>query len=375
MTLHKYWITCLILLFAAVTQPAPNIEEVDASVSYHSSTVDAEVLHRLPVNRDLSGIIRLGPRENYNTNVQPGKRITSTSQFVDPDGELSILVRTDNSQPAIELCDLMNLEAICVEKGNSPLSASPGAKYGGNAIGGVVNFVTKSGSMEFSLSRQFNPNTGEFKSRRFANYYAPEKDFPIGAISSAGVSGDGSASFQVLNFPGNSFFFFRHNNNKFRPTGQFTKIALGNVGFISSGTLSNRIDNPNGPDYRFFAYRQYDGAAPQNLRSQVKLQVLNDDTFQFIGPAENFTPRIASRYPIEEQSQSVAIDPGGSFLAYTRYKSNVDLNLVYVRGISETGNPQRQKLITPAVTMRNTLFGANSLDAIRVPPDVFIEQE
>jgi hypothetical protein len=374
-SIARFLIPVFVLLIVSGSQTASNIEVVDTSVSYHTSTITTEQLERIPVTRNVSGALTLAPAEAYTTNLSSDKRITATSQFIDG-VEIQVLIRSDNSQPNLEICDLLDTDAICVLKGPIPLSLSPSMQYGGRSTGGVVTVITKSGGTEFTQGRAFNPNASNFKKGKFAFYYEPEKDFPQGAISSAGVSGDGSASFQILNFPGNSYFFFRANNSKFRPIGQFTKNPLGNAGFISSGTLSNRIEDPNnGTDYRFFGYRQYFNVGTQNMKSQVKLQVLNAETFERIGAPFNFTPLLTSRYPIEEQSQSVEIEPGGAFLAFTRYHAASDRNLGYVRGISPTGVPQKQKLFTPVSRMRGTVFGVNALDVIRVTPDFSPEPE
>ncbi len=366
--LTRLLITLLLLFIGTISQPAPNSEIVDTSMTYHSSTLTAQQLERLPVGRNLSGLLTLGPGQIYPTNLPADKNITVTGQFVDQN-EIQVLIRTDNSQSNLQVCDLMDIDAICVVKGSIPLSLSPSVQYGGNANAGVVTVITKSGATEFSQGRAFNPNASNFKSSKFPLYYAPEKDFPLGVISSSGISADGSASFQIINFPGDSYFFFRPNSSTFRPTGQFTKIPLGNVGFVSSGTLSNRIDNPNGgDDYRFFGYRQYFNVGTQDMKSQVKLQVLNADNFDRISLPINYTPVLRSRYPAEEQSQSVEIEPGGAFLAFTKYHAASDRNLGYIRGISPTGAPQKQKLFTPIARMRTTEFGINALDIIRVTP-------
>ena len=372
----RFLIPLLVLITVSVSQPAPNTEVVETSVSYHTSNITSQQLERLPVGRNLSGLLTLAPGQVYDTSLPANENITGTSQFIDG-AELQVLIRTDqNSQSNLKVCDLTDVNAICVQKFSTPSSLIPGMQYGGRSTSGVVALISKSGSTEFSQGRTFNPNASNFKKGKFSFYYDPEKNFPAGAISSTGISGDGTASFQIINFPSNSYFFFRRNNNKFRPTGLFTKIALGDVGFISSGTLSNRIDNPNGsPDYRFFGYRQYFNVGTQNMKSQVKLQVLNADTFQLIGHPLNFTPSLKSRYPVEEQAQSVEIEPGGSFLAFTKYHAASDRNLGYVRGISPTGAPQKQKLFTPISRMRDTQFGVNALDIIRVTPDISPEPE
>jgi hypothetical protein len=371
-SLIRFLIPLFFLLFTVtISQTAPDAEVVDTSVAYHSRNISTEQIERLPVGRNLAGLITLAPSQVYSTDVPGTERITGTSQFID-NSELQVLIRTDqNSQSNLKVCDLFDLDAICVQKISAPASLAPGLQYGGRANSGVVSIITRSGSTEFSQGRAFNPNKSNFKKGKFSFYYAPEKDFPVGAISSTGISGDGSASFQIINFPGDSYFFFRNNNSKFRPTGLFTKIPLGNVGFVSSGTLSNRIDNlSGGPDLRFFGYRQYFNVGFPDMKSQVKLQVLNADTFDRIGGPVNYTPALRSRYPIEEQSQSVEIEPGGAFLAFTKYHAASDRNLGYVRGISPTGAPQKQKLFTPIARMRTTEFGINALDIIRVTPDV-----
>jgi hypothetical protein len=372
--LIRFLIPAFFLLFAVtISQTAPEAEVVETSVTYLTSNINSQQIERLPISRNLAGVLTLAPAQVYPTDVPAGERITGTSQFIDG-LELQVLVRTDtNAQSNLKVCDLFNIDAICVQKISAPASLAPGVQYGGRANSGVVSIVTRSGATEFSQGRAFNPATSNFKKGKFSFYYAPEKDFPVGAISSTGISGDGSASFQIINFPGDSYFFFRNNNAKFRPTGLFTKIPLGNVGFVSSGTLSNRIDNLSGPDVRYFGYRQYFNVGSPDMKSQAKLQVLNADTWERIGAPFNYSPILKSRYPIEEQAQSVEIDPGGAFLTFTKYHAASDRNLGYVRGISPTGAPQKQKLFTPIARMRNTDFGIHALDVIRITPDVFPE--
>ena len=377
MTIARFLVLIFVLCAVTITQSTPNAEVVDTSITYHTSTLTSEQIQRIPGRRTLEGIIQLAPTEVYPTNIASGSRITSTAQYIDGN-EIQVLVRTDsNAQSSLQVCDFLDVNAICVQKMNVPGSIAFGAQYGGNSTAGVIALVVKSGgAAEFSQGIGFNPNTNNFKKSKFPLYYAPEKDFPLGVISSTGISADATASFQLVNFPRDSYMFFRDHNAKLKPAGQFTKISLGNVGFISSGTLSNRIDNLNGgPDFRFFGYRQYFNVGTNNLKSQVKLQVLNADTFQFIGNPFNYTPSIRSGFPIEEQSQSVRIEPGGAFMVYTKFNAAANLNLGYIRGISPTGAPQKQKLFTPVGRMRETLFGINSLDVIPVTPDISPEPD
>ena len=369
--------TLLIPLFllctVTISQTSQNVEVVDTSVTGVSSVLGNDVLSRIPVSRNASGLLQIAPGQAYPTNIPSNSSITGTAQFIDG-VELQVLARVDGPTSTLQFCDLKEIEVLCAPKGNNPLGLSPGLQYGGNANNGVVNFITRSGNTEFSQGRAVNPNASRFKSAKFPFYTPPEKDFPLGVISSAGVSGDASASFQIINFPGDSYFFFRENNSQLRPTGPFIKYPLGNVGFISSGTLSNRIDNlSGGPDYRFFGYRQYFNVGTPNVKSQVKLQVYNADTWAKIGNPFNYTPQIKSRYFNEEQSQSVEIDPGGAFLAYTKYHGASDRNLGYIRGISPMGSPQKQKLFTPINLMRDTDSGIYALDVIRVTTDVVPE--
>ena len=62
-------------------------------------------------------------------------------------------------------------------------------------------------------------------------------------------------------------------------------------------------------------------------------------------------------------------------MVYTKFNAAANLNLGYIRGISPTGAPQKQKLFTPVGRMRETLFGINSLDVIPVTPDISPEPD
>jgi len=342
---------------------------VDTQVSAISTTVSEQQINQIPVNTNSAGsLIKLAP--NISTLPVPsGNVITNAAPYLSDDGDVDFLLRTQaGTLPKFFYCEGTN---DC-----SPLnigglaSLGPSLSYGATGNTGIVNLIAKSGSSVYSQGNAFDPANNRFLGPRFPMFSVPEKLFPAGVLSSVGVSADASASFEVANFnvptAPQGYFLFRTNNTSGRPAGPIVRFTMPPERVFSSATLSGPIVNSSG-DRRYFAYREFQNFGQPNATSQVKIQVLDANTFQFIGTPKVFTPVVRSVYPQQEVPQSVVIEQGALYLAYTQYNPTCNKNLINIRAINPDGSPKGgPKLLTTCGQAGPTLYGYEALSSIRL---------
>lgn len=305
------------------------------------------VVIKLPTIRDANGAFTFAPPVIIDPDFGPNENIVATGAYSGiPDGKDYIAIEVQATvnnllQRYIKKCDGDGTD--CKKLNGTNLSTNSGISQGDAGAKDLFDLVSKSTNEEFSQGVTFDHGTGTIKSPKFAFFSAPEQKFPIGTIASAGLSPDGSASFQMLNFPTSSFLLFRNNDATGHPTGPIFKSQLPSNFYFTSGTLSDPIPPPP-PDragaaaapFRLFAWRQVSyNVSP--FVSQVKMQKFDAKTFQPIGAAIVVTPRLKSPFSVEERAQSVVLERHGAFLAYTTYNSGCNANLPAVRALSSDG--------------------------------------
>lgn len=362
-------VSFIFLIFAAIVYSAPEIvvPAIETRTTAVSRTISQEQLLELPLTRNASNLLTLGPVVKSNLDIPEDDQITAATQIIDANTEFKLLLRsfTNANQPHAFVC---KTPTDCSPLPFGPLSFSPSLGFAGNSTTGVINMVAKSGTSEFSKAYVYDIKLGKLKGPTYPFYTAPEKLFPLQVLNSVGLAPDGTASFQIPNFTtppaSTSYMFFRRNNALFRPTGPYFQRQLDNV-FLSSGVLSNRM--PGDPPSYFFGYREYQHIGQPNMTSQVKIQKLYADSFLPIGTPKVFTPPLPSLFPAQEQAQSVAMEPQGSFLIYTQYSPACRKNLLNARKINPDGSPSgAPKLLTPCPSLANSPYGVKALNVIDI---------
>lgn len=344
------------LLLIAITLGAANPSVppvVDTQVIFSRTSVTSETLEILPISRDANNVLHISP----GTIVQlPGKdRIVGTAPVMTSGALTGVLFETETWTSPVKFswhfCELNAGKAEDCKVISGIPSSNPSLSYASSGISHILDVITKSGSMEFNQGIPFNPTTGLPQGGRFPMYTDPEKLFPPSIISSVGLSADGSASFQFVNFPSGStythYYFFRHNNSSLRPQGPFVKSTPGED-YLSSGSLSSDISLDAAEEFRILIHRFQKELNSPNRTSQVKILKLNADTFQPIGSPIVVSPVLKSVFPINEKAQSTAIEPSGAFALWTNYSPACNKNLLMARALSSTGS-----LIGPIRVVRN----------------------
>lgn len=306
------------------------------------------VVIKLPTIRNADGTFVFASPIIIDPDFGPSYNIEATAAYSGVSGSkdtLTIALDTlinNTVRRILEKCDADGTG--CKQIKGTNLSTNSGISPADAGSKELLDLVSRTGNDEFSQGVTFDHNTGTIKSPKFAFFPAPEQKFPAGTIASAGLSADGSASFEMLNFSTGSFLLFRNNDATGHPTGPIFKSQLPSNFYYTSGTLSNPIgpppsDRTDAAPFRLFAWRQVSyNVSP--FVSQVKMQKYDAKTFQPIGTPIVVTPRLKSPFSVEERAQSVVLERHGAFLAYTTYNSGCKANLPAVRAINSDGKLQ-----------------------------------
>ena len=366
-------VSCTILPTLSFTRT--DVEVVDTVATYTGRTVGSEMLERLPIQRDLAGIVRLGPNVTSQLNVPGDNYIVGNAQVPDMTGPSALIIKSvpyqGSSLRSVWSCLVPeNPVTLNCRKLSTPSSFSPGLSIGSAGSIPVLNLVGKAQNNEFSQGIVLNPATALPAGARFAVFKDPERSFYPGLISSTGISDDAKVTFQLLNFPSlggkyNTYFFLQHNNITGRPVGEYQKFQWNTGAYTSSGSLSNVLkddDSPTPKDRIYLTYKYFENAGQPNATSQVRLKFFDANTFEQIGTTKIITPPMPSPYPALEL-QSVAMEPSGAFILYTRFDLSCQKYTLSLRLLNSNGSFQGgPRVVRKCQDVANYTYGITSVD-------------
>lgn len=350
---------------------------IDTEITCVKTTITSQTILDIPVTRDVSGILRIGKPTESKLPAEFRESIVGFSRF-GKDREFIATYDTNSKQENFFTC-LQNRTALSFECSRLPISSSAptATSIGLFQSNAVLNIILQRQNQEFSAGLLFNPQTGKLKGARFPFYNSPEQLFPLTPfpiIGSAGISQDGSTTFQLINYGqqfGSDYFFFRHNNPMtLRPSGPFTKTLMPtNDAYLTGGSITNRLQDPNGgPDFQLFAYQQLNHFLQPNMTIQIMLQKLNADTLLPIGPPKTIAPPTPTHFENLELKPGLSIEfQAGMYLTYGKFSDLCDKELLELRPIDASGNPGAPRHVLTCDDLKDSSEGVGTVTVHEIP--------
>ncbi|MFI4908888.1 MAG: TonB-dependent receptor plug domain-containing protein, partial [Steroidobacterales bacterium] len=230
------------------------IPAIDVSTTNQVTTVTAQDLLRLPLQRDAADIAALAP------GVGMGSPQLSSGPLGNP---INVFGGASTAENAYYIDGMNVTDALTAQGGlelpygaieeQQTLISGYGAKYG-RSIGGVINQIGKSGTHDwhFGVRALVQPSflQADFKNSYYANSLAASKGFPPGLLHSYNTPEDFQETTYDAYVSGpiieNRLFFFLAAEEDY--TGQTTNdLSLGNAGTFENPFIAH--DRTDAPKY------------------------------------------------------------------------------------------------------------------------------
>ncbi|HEV2268583.1 MAG TPA: TonB-dependent receptor [Steroidobacteraceae bacterium] len=230
------------------------IPAIDVSTTNQVTTVTAQDLLRLPLQRDAADIAALAPGVNM------GSPQLSSGPLGNP---INVFGGASTAENAYYIDGMNVTDALTAQGGlelpygaieeQQTLISGYGAKYG-RSVGGVINQIGKSGTNDwhFGVRALVQPSVlqADFKNSYYANPLAAAKGYPPGLLHSYNTPEDSQETIYDAYVSGpiikNRLFFFlaAEEDN----TGQTTNdLSLGNAGTFENAYIAH--DRTDAPKY------------------------------------------------------------------------------------------------------------------------------